>query len=247
MEAEARRAERSPHPNSLDLYFQGVAWFNRGQSPDHIAQARSLLERALALDAKNIDAIVWKVNADAVVASAYMSDARAALLSAAEATLVKVLSLAPNHAFAHLVLGSVLNSTNRAAQCIAECREALALDRNLAEAHAEIGLAKHYLGKGAETEVHVCEALRLSPRDSYAHTWFAIVGISKLQISADAEALGWFHRSIEANRNSSIAHFWLAAALALLGSPGDASAGCSGWTCARSDLYCSPFPRRRIK
>ena len=29
--AEARRAEHSPHPHSLDFYFQGIAWFNRGR------------------------------------------------------------------------------------------------------------------------------------------------------------------------------------------------------------------------
>ena len=28
--AEARRAERTPNPNSMDLYFQGMAWFNKG-------------------------------------------------------------------------------------------------------------------------------------------------------------------------------------------------------------------------
>ena len=28
--AEARRAERAPNPNSMDLYFQGLAWFNKG-------------------------------------------------------------------------------------------------------------------------------------------------------------------------------------------------------------------------
>jgi hypothetical protein len=27
--AEARRAERAPQPNSMDLYFQGMAWFNK--------------------------------------------------------------------------------------------------------------------------------------------------------------------------------------------------------------------------
>ena len=50
IEAEARRAERSPHPNSMDLYFQGVAWFNKGPTPEHMAQARGFFERALALD-----------------------------------------------------------------------------------------------------------------------------------------------------------------------------------------------------
>ena len=222
--AEARRAERSPRPDSLDFHFRGIAWFNKGPTPDHMAQARTLFEQALALDPNNIEAMVWTAAVNLEVASAYMSDDGGALVAAAEAILVKVLSLAPNHAFAHLLLGSLLNATNRAAQCISECERALALDRNLADAHAEIGLARHLMGEGAKTEAHVNEALRISPRDTYAHRWLAIVGISKLQILADAEALGWFRRSIELNRNYPLAHFWLATALALLGSLGQASA-----------------------
>ena len=31
--AEARRAEQAPNPNSMDLYFQGLAWFNKGLNP----------------------------------------------------------------------------------------------------------------------------------------------------------------------------------------------------------------------
>jgi TolB-like protein len=241
IEAEARRAEFSPHPNSLDLYFQGVAWFNKGPTPDCMAQARGIFERALALDPKNIEAMVWTAAVDMVVASTYMSDDRAALLAAAEATLVKVLSLAPNHAFAHLVLSAV-QVCNRAAQCMAECERALALDRNLADAHAEIGLAKYCMARGAETEAHVNEALRLSPRDIFAHRWLAIVGLSKLQISADAEALGWFRRSIEANRNYPLAHFWLATALALLGSLDQASSA------AKAGLALDPsFSIRRYR
>ena len=41
IEAEARRAERSPHPDAMDLYFQGAAWFNKGSNPRiHGASAR---------------------------------------------------------------------------------------------------------------------------------------------------------------------------------------------------------------
>jgi tetratricopeptide (TPR) repeat protein len=53
-------------------------------------------------------------------------------------------------------------------QAIAECERALALDRNLADAHAAIGAAKNYMGRSAESEGHVNEALRLSPRDIFA-------------------------------------------------------------------------------
>ena len=31
--AEARRAEQAPNPNSMDLYFQGSAWLNKGLDP----------------------------------------------------------------------------------------------------------------------------------------------------------------------------------------------------------------------
>ena len=31
--AEARRAEQAPNPDSMDLYFQAMAWFNKGRAP----------------------------------------------------------------------------------------------------------------------------------------------------------------------------------------------------------------------
>ena len=61
---EARRAERAPAPNSMDLYFQGMAWFNKGRNPDDVARARGFFERALALDHGNLDAALGKAAAD---------------------------------------------------------------------------------------------------------------------------------------------------------------------------------------
>ena len=43
---EARRAERAPTPDSMDLYFQGMAWFNKGRNPADIeGRARFLRAR----------------------------------------------------------------------------------------------------------------------------------------------------------------------------------------------------------
>ena len=56
--AEARRAEQAPNPDSMDLYFQGLAWLNKGTTPDNVAQARSFFDRALAADPDNVDALV---------------------------------------------------------------------------------------------------------------------------------------------------------------------------------------------
>ena len=103
--AEARRAERSLHPDSMDLYFQGMAWWNKGLTPEYMAQARGFFERALALDPGNIGAMVGVALVDASIGAVFLTDDRAAHLVAAETTLTKALSHAPNHALAHLALG----------------------------------------------------------------------------------------------------------------------------------------------
>ena len=121
-------------------------------------------------------------------------------------------------------MGLVQIFTNRAAQGIAECERALALDRNLARAHGSIGIAKFYLGRGGETEAHVEQARRLSPRDTLVYIWSLFVGLAKLWQGADAEAIVWLRRSLEANRNHPGAHFNLAAALALVGELDEARA-----------------------
>src|SRR6266478_9316078 len=56
--AEARRAERAPHPDATDLCFQGAAWFNMGRTLENMAQARGFYERALALEPGNVEALV---------------------------------------------------------------------------------------------------------------------------------------------------------------------------------------------
>jgi TolB-like protein len=210
---EARRAERLPHPDATDLCFQGAAWLNRGRAPEHIARARGFFERALGLEPENVEALLSKAWVDCSIGANLLNDDRLEHLTAAEAAVTKALSMAPNHPMAHCVLGSVQIFTNRAAQGIAECERALALDRNLARAHANIGQAKFYLGRGGETEAHVEQALRLSPRDTNVFIWTMFVGIAKSLQGADAEAIVWLRRSLEANRNS-IAHFYLAAVLA---------------------------------
>ena len=189
IKAEARRAERSLRPDSMDLYFQGRAFLNKGITPALMARARDFFVRALALDSDNIEAAVAAAHVDFAMGSSPMTDDGPAHFRAAENALNSVLLRAPNHPRAHMLLGAVQIRTNRAAKGIAECRQALALDRNLADAHGFIGLGKHALGRDEEVEGHIQEALRLSPRDTRAFLWFMIVGMAKLHANADIEAL----------------------------------------------------------
>jgi TolB-like protein len=240
--AEARRAENAPHPDAIDLIFQGRAFFNKGQTSGNLTKARDFFERALARDPENVEALVGVAVDDLSIGVAFFTDDRAARFAAAEAALTKALSLAPDLAWAHLALGVVHIQTNRATEGITECQQALALDRNLADAHVFIGWAKFLLGRGGETEAHINKALRLSPRDIGAFRWKLGVGVLKLHLGADAEAVAWIRRSIEANPNQPMAHFDLAASLARLGELKEARAA------TRDGLMLNPaFTVRRFR
>jgi Flp pilus assembly protein TadD len=217
--AEARRAEKAPHPDSTDLYFQGMARINRGYSSINGMEAQPFFERAIKADRDNVDALAWSafVEGQLVVAVALAATERAERFASAEAAATRALQLAPNHAWARVALSLVLGFTNRIEQAIAECERALALDPNLAMAHALIGLHKLHLDRGEETEAHVLEAIRLSPRDPRIDGWLGVNGFAKDSLGRCDEAVTWFRRSIQENGSNETVYFNLAAALSHLG------------------------------
>lgn len=241
IEAEARRAERTLHPDAMDFYFQGLAWLMKGFSPECVTQARGFFERSLECDPGNVEAMIGLANVDTAVGASFTTDDGPARFAAAEAMVNRALSIRPNCASAHLARGRVQIFTNRAAQAVREFEHALALDSNRANAHAALGFAKFYMGRAAETEGHILEALRLSPRDVEVYQWTCFVGAAKLQRASDVEAVGWLRRSTEANRNFPLAHLLLAAALGLSGALDEAR------TAARTGLALnSGFTIRRF-
>ena len=59
--------------------------------------------------------------------------------------------------------------------------------------------------------------VRAAPKDTNACMWTAVAGYSKLFLGKDREAVTLLRQAVEINRNYPNAHFWLAAALALVG------------------------------
>jgi adenylate cyclase len=214
---EARRAEQTPSPDSMDLYFQGMASYNRGRNNDDVSRARGFFERALALDPRNLDAALGMAAADLQIAVSYAVDDRLERLRSIEANLNRVLSESPNNAWAHYLMGRALVQTNRATQSISESDRALALNPNFAAAHAQIGFAKLVDGHAEETERHETEALHVSPRDTDANVWVAYMALAKLHLGAYEDALGLYRRSIELNRNYATGRFLYAANLVEVG------------------------------
>jgi TolB-like protein/DNA-binding SARP family transcriptional activator/Flp pilus assembly protein TadD len=238
---EARRAERAPNPDAIDLYFQGKAWLNKGQTLEYMSQARGFFERALTLDPCNVRALVGSAHVEVGIAATYIADDRWKRLAYAETALTKALSMAPGYAWAHVAMGVVQTYTNRAAQGIAECERALTLDPNFAEAHAMIGIAKFVIGRFEETEAHVQEAMRLSPWDKYLSAWLVIAGIAKLYLGSDEKAVTCFRRSIETSRNHPAAQYFLAGALALLGRQEEARCAAREAVALHPDFTISRF------
>jgi tetratricopeptide (TPR) repeat protein len=215
--AEARRAEQVTTPDSMDLYFQGVAWLNRGGTPANVEQARGFFDRALKVDPDNVDALILSTIADVVDSVVFFLEDPFEAMRKAEAKSTRAVALVPDHARAHMVLGLVYILTKRATRGIAECEFALELDSSLAAAHAYVGWGKMYAGRAEETETHVLEALRLSPRDNVAFGWMNAAGTAKLHLGKCEPADALLQRSIEANRNYPPSYFSLASGLAQLG------------------------------
>jgi len=240
--AEARRAERSPDPDAVDLTFRGLAAYNRGRGSDNLIEAAQFFEQALALDQGNVEALAGLAMAKFMLANTFLNWDRAGPVAAAEEAATRALTLSPDHASAHMALGWVYTYTNRAALAVAQCEETIALDRNQALAYAAMGLAKVCLGRAAETEDHTVQALRLSPRDTFTYLWCVTAGTAKLFLGRDDEAVGWLRRSIDANRTFPLAHFFLAAALAHQGNTDEAQAA------ARAGVALAPaFTVRRFR
>jgi tetratricopeptide (TPR) repeat protein len=81
-----------------------------------------------------------------------------------------------------------------------------------------------FLGRPEETEAHVLDALRLSPRDPLAHIWMVTAGSSKNLLGRWEEAVAWSRRAIETNCTHPQPYIELAIALAQMGRLGEARA-----------------------
>jgi hypothetical protein len=71
--AEARRAGRSANPDSMDHYFLGMAFLNKGITAKLLDKARSHFDRALNLDPDNVDALIGRARVDVVSVASWLS------------------------------------------------------------------------------------------------------------------------------------------------------------------------------
>ena len=184
--AEARRWQKNPNLDSMDLYFQGMALGYQRVTLEAFEQARSLLSRALALDPGNVDAMVGLGRIDVIEAAGYLVEDRGPHLAAAEADADEGLIVGPEQCVGACLDGRSFELHEPRGRGDRRIRSGGNLDPSLAEAYGEGGGALIFTGRAEEVETQVNQALRLSPRDSNAFIWELSAGGAKIHLGADA-------------------------------------------------------------
>jgi TolB-like protein/class 3 adenylate cyclase/tetratricopeptide (TPR) repeat protein len=222
--AEGRRAERE-RPNNMDavdLTMRGWAILNQPLSLRRDHEACDLFEAALRLDDRNVEALVGLAFRHVNDVRVFASTNRDEQLRIAERAITEALALAPGNAFAHFVRANILHVSGETERSLRELELAIALDRNLAWAHADAGFIKVLLGRAEEAEADLTNAIRLSPRDPGLDRWHALLGIADLFLGRLRSALDRLRKSVEMNPNVALTQFFLAAASAQSGRAGEA-------------------------
>jgi TolB-like protein/class 3 adenylate cyclase len=218
-EAEAARVERlrAQDPDSTDLAIRGWALSNRSPSVENFHSAIELFERALAIDERNVDALAGLSLAHGRLALNWLTDNPSEHFQAGERAALQAIALDPGDARAHYALAYSLVGTDRGEQAVGEFERALALNRNLASAHALIGMCMRFIGRPEESEAYARASIALSPRDPQIGSWYFQIGAAALQLGELEKAVLWLRRSVEADRHYATFHFFLASALARQG------------------------------
>jgi TolB-like protein len=148
-------------------------------------------------------------------------------IRAVDAATAKALRTAPNNALAHYARATALLRMRAPERALRECELAIVLDQNLALAHAYAGFMKLVLGRPAETEAHLVEAIRLSPRDPQLWHWYFYLGAADLYLGRVDDAVEPLQKAVELHPNHNLNHFFLAAALALANREVEAAEACA--------------------
>jgi DNA-binding winged helix-turn-helix (wHTH) protein/tetratricopeptide (TPR) repeat protein len=226
--AELLRAEaRRPLPARVEaghLVILGRSLMNDERSAKTNGEAIALFERAIALDGENFLALgnFARATADHFLNGWAPASERASRLAKAEEAINKAIKLEPKSPGALLSRGGVLRARGDYPQAIAAFEEALLLNPNFANAHAELGRVMIDVGEPQKTAEYVHKALDLNPDDFARYIWCYWAGLAALYRDQPGEALKWLRQSHEANRQYDNALRLMAVAYAHAGDDNEA-------------------------
>jgi adenylate cyclase len=214
--AEAGRAARTVNPDSMDFYFQGSAWFDKGRSQESNAKARELFERALAVDADNSKAL-------AALALCYANDLwfwpapevdyELKAFELAE----RALALDRDNIPARVAKCMYLVRRNRYSDARRNVEAGLAIDPNSASLLAHRSGIHLYQDEFEQARSDLRTAIRLSPRDPALSQWRNFLADAELGLGNLDAAIEQSSLAIDGGYRVFFSYLNLAAARALKG------------------------------
>jgi TolB-like protein/DNA-binding winged helix-turn-helix (wHTH) protein/predicted TPR repeat methyltransferase len=226
LESERTFRERRDYPDAHDLTTRGWALVYREKTSRNYDAARALFKQALERDPQAVNAMAGIGWVSGVSVLSGWSAAPSEDVSAAEAAVVQLLAIDPNHVVGHHVRGFLLRLQRRPEAARDAFRTVVALDANFAPGYAQLGVTELELGRPEEAISSLEHAIRLSPRDPNLGHWLGFIGMAELHQGRHAEAASWLARSIQIDMDpgtpTALQHAYFVSALALAGRPAEA-------------------------
>ena len=216
--AEMQQARRKD-PGRLDAWDKTMRahWHIRRFTREDSAEARRLLEEAIALDPANAMAhgdLAFALHFAAVFG--WVEDPSASFIRCGEVAR-RAVALDDGDANAQIALAIYDLFSGRHDEGRRRLRRALDLDPNSAFAHGYLGISHAFTGDYEATLRHIEEATRLSPRDPLASIWPLPKGWAALLSERYQEAVAFAAEAAEANPEFPDIYAVLAAAYGHLG------------------------------
>ena len=186
-------------------------------TPDAFVTARTLLERALALDPESAEAnLVLSLINHHTALMGYASDCRATQ-EAAYALGRRATQLDDRNEYAHWAFGISCWGLHKHDEGVAALERAVELNPNCSLAYGSLGTALALVGRTEEAIANQQIAIRSNPRDPSIFFRFSGLGLANYLAGRYDTAIEWAERAIHRMPRWYFAHFVLAASLVALG------------------------------
>jgi TolB-like protein len=215
--AEGERAmERAAaNPDAVDLRLRAMALYISGVTPEHLLEARRLLEQSVGLDPSVAESWSWLGEVLMTQYLHHWNNVGREELKKAEEAVGKALALDPNLAEAYYTEGLLRRAKGEQSGALEAFSRAAELNPNLPRALAENGNELIYLGRPAEAAPLVEKALKLSPRDPALGGFYWIMGRANFYSADYHAAVPWLQKSVGLRPNDWYVWLYLVSAYAL--------------------------------
>jgi adenylate cyclase len=226
-QAEAARFKRTPvaNPDAEDLALQCAAgYWKAGGIGKEADAAVALCERALAIDANNVRALLMLGFKFFRLAGDGLSSDPKSDLERADELASKALALDPDWYWSHLLKGNILRSQARNLEAVSEHERALALDPSNVNPAAELGWDHLFFGHFDKSLEYFDRAILGSPYDPFVRFWYGGKAVDHFGLKRYDQAIELSRQAIAIDPNyAHYIHACLVAALALTGRDAEAS------------------------